>query len=50
MVTTSGFTTQALAFARDLPIELLDGQQLQELLSGRGMSTVKRETHPKLFE
>jgi len=31
-VTTSTFTNQARDFARSLPIELIDGQQLQSLL------------------
>jgi restriction system protein len=31
-VTTSSFTTQARDFARSLPLELIDGDQLQVLL------------------
>ena len=33
LITTSGFTAQALNFAGALPIELIDGTQLGELLS-----------------
>lgn len=39
MITTSGFTTQALAFARPLPIELIGGQQLRQLLAQYRTST-----------
>jgi len=38
LITTSGFTSQALAFARELPIELIGGQQLRELLAQYGIS------------
>ena len=33
LVTTSGFTAQAREFARDLPIELVDGEELAGLLA-----------------
>jgi len=33
IITTSGFTTQALEFARQLPIELIGGQELRNLLA-----------------
>ncbi len=33
LITTSSFTTQAEEFARQLPIELIAGEQLQQLLS-----------------
>lgn len=33
LITTSSFTTQALEFARDLPIDLIDGGQLQDLVA-----------------
>jgi len=33
LITTSGFTSQALEFAENLPIELIDGKHLQQLLS-----------------
>ncbi len=33
LITTSGFTSQALDFAAGLPIELIDGKGLAELLS-----------------
>jgi len=33
LVTTSGFTAQAREFARNLPIELVDGEQLAKLLA-----------------
>lgn len=39
LITTSAFTSQARAFARDLPIELIDGQQLRGLLAHHGTST-----------
>jgi Holliday junction resolvasome RuvABC ATP-dependent DNA helicase subunit len=33
LITTSGFTAQAIEFAENLPIELIDGTRLQQLLS-----------------
>lgn len=39
MITTSGFTAQALAFARQLPLELIGGQQLSQLLAQYQTST-----------
>jgi restriction system protein len=32
LITTSGFTIQALEFARNLPLELIDGSKLKNLL------------------
>jgi restriction endonuclease/Holliday junction DNA resolvase RuvB-like protein len=49
-ITTSGFTSQAVAFARGIPVELIDGQQLQQLLAQYGISTEAWSTPPKLFE
>ncbi len=36
LITTSGFTAQAIGFAESLPIELIDGTRLQQLLSQYG--------------
>lgn len=36
LITTSGFTPQALEFARGLPLELISGNGLQELLIAEG--------------
>jgi len=36
LITTSGFTAQAREFAENLPIELVDGEQLRQLLSEHG--------------
>jgi Holliday junction resolvasome RuvABC ATP-dependent DNA helicase subunit len=43
LITTSGFTAQAHAFAANLPIELIDGHKLRELLGRYG---IKPETQP----
>jgi restriction system protein len=34
LITTSGFSSQARDFAANLPIELIDGEQLAKLLAG----------------
>jgi len=47
LITTSGFTAQALAFAANLPIELIDGHKLRELLGGYGISTEILDAPPK---
>lgn len=39
LITTSGFSAQAVAFAEKLPIELIGGQKLKELLTQYGIST-----------
>lgn len=39
LITTSGFTAQALAFAANLPIELIDGHKLRELFGRYGIKT-----------
>ncbi len=36
LITTTAFTSQALEFARQLPIELIGGQQLRQLLAKHG--------------
>jgi Holliday junction resolvasome RuvABC ATP-dependent DNA helicase subunit len=38
LITTSSFSAQAIAFAEKLPIELIGGQKLQELLTRYGIS------------
>ena len=50
LITTSGFTSQALSFARQLPIELIDGQQLRALLAKYGTPTIAQDTPKTLFE
>lgn len=50
LITTSGFTSQALAFARQLPIELIGGQQLRQLLAQYGTSTKTQSAPGTLFE
>lgn len=50
VITTSGFTSQALAFAQPLPIELIGGQQLRALLAKYRIS-LELECGPRtLFE
>lgn len=39
LITTSGFTSQALDFARHLPLELVGGQQLRELIAKYGAAS-----------
>jgi len=50
LITTSGFTAQALAFAQGLPIELIGGQQLRQLLAQYGVTTESQNTSRTLFE
>jgi restriction endonuclease Mrr len=50
LITTSGFTPEALAFARQLPIELIGGQQLRQLLAQYGTSTETQSTPRTLFQ
>jgi restriction system protein len=47
LITTSGFTPQALEFARELHIELIGRDQLQQLLSDYGVQGEKAT--PSLF-
>jgi hypothetical protein len=50
LITTSGFTPQALAFAQQIPIELIGGQQLRALLAQYRIS-LERQSGPRtLFE
>ena len=39
-ITTSNFTDQAREFARDLPVELIDGKQLRTLLAEYGLQQI----------
>ena len=50
LITTSGFTSQALAFAQQLPIELIGGQQLRMLLAQHGISAESQSEPRSLFE
>lgn len=50
LITTSGFTAQALAFVRGLPIELIDGQGLRALLRQYGISEEPGTAPRTLFE
>jgi len=50
LITTSGFTSQALAFARQLPIELIGGQQLRALLAKYETPTTTQNAPQTLFE
>jgi Holliday junction resolvasome RuvABC ATP-dependent DNA helicase subunit len=50
LITTSGFTGQALAFAGGLPIELIDGQRLGHLLAQYRISAAPENTSRALFE
>ena len=50
LITTSGFTAQALAFAQQLPIELIAGQQLRELLAQHGISPESQSAPRNLFD
>jgi len=50
LVTTSSFTFQALAFAKELPIELIDGKQLRTLLTKYGTPSRTPEAPQSLFE
>lgn len=50
LITTSGFTSQALAFARQLPIELVGGKQLRQLLAQYGTTGESQSTPRALFE
>jgi len=50
VITTSGFTPQALAFAQNLPIELVAGHQLRALLAQYGISSNLPSGPKTLFE
>jgi len=50
LITTSGFTSQALAFARQLPIELIGGQELRALLAKYETPTTTQNAPQTLFE
>ncbi len=50
LITTSGFTSQALAFAQRLPIELIGGPQLRSLLAQHGISPESQNGPHSLFE
>jgi Holliday junction resolvasome RuvABC ATP-dependent DNA helicase subunit len=50
LISTSGFTSQALAFAQQLPLELIGGQQLRQLLAQYGISIEIQSAPQALFE
>jgi hypothetical protein len=50
LITTSGFTSQALAFAQHLPIELIGGHELRALLAKYEASTTTQNAPQTLFE
>jgi Holliday junction resolvasome RuvABC ATP-dependent DNA helicase subunit len=49
LITTSGFTSHALAFAQQLPIELIGGEELRALLAQHGISTESQSAPGTLF-
>jgi hypothetical protein len=50
LITTSGFTSQAMAFAQQIPIELIGGQQLRALLAQHRIPIEGRSGPNSLFE
>jgi Holliday junction resolvasome RuvABC ATP-dependent DNA helicase subunit len=50
LITTSGFSPQALTFAQQLPIELIDGHHLRALLAQYGISAETQRAPGTLFE
>lgn len=50
LITTSSFTSQALTFVEQLPLELIGGQQLRALLAQHGISIGRQNGPGSLFE
>ncbi|MBI5048960.1 MAG: restriction endonuclease [Deltaproteobacteria bacterium] len=46
LITTSTFTSPAIKFAEDKPLELIDGAKFNKLLSKYGLAGIKGESHP----
>jgi Holliday junction DNA helicase RuvB len=50
LITTSGFTSQAVEFARELPVELIGGEKLLGLLVEHGIISQPIGANPQLFD